>query len=101
MDSFIDLVTFYLTTTEVVSFETALDKMTTLTNSDNYLNTINYIDNFPNSTELDLSMYINKIATSEFIELETIIKSKLKLFEDIDAIHDLEMALKKINKTNT
>ena len=93
MVSLIDLVKFYLTTKEVVSFETVLDKMASQTTSNNYLNTINYMDSFPNSTELDFSMYINEIASPEFIDLEKIIKAKLKVFEDIDAIHDLEMAL--------
>jgi hypothetical protein len=100
MDSLIDLVKFYLTTKEVISFETALDKMASLTSSDNYINIIDYIDSFPNSTELDLSMYINAIASPKFIGLEKIIIKKLDVFEDIDAIHDLEMALKKIKPNN-
>ena len=100
MDSLLDLVKFYLTTKEVVSFETALDKMASLTTSVNYINVIDYIDSFPNSTELDLSMYINAIASPKFIGLEKIIKTKLDVFEDIDAIHDLEMALKKIKPNN-
>lgn len=100
MDSLIDLVKFYLTTKEVVSFETALDKMATLTTLDNYLKVIDFIDCYPNSTELDLSMYINEISSPEFIGLKKIIEDKLKEFEDIDAIHDLEMALKKIMPNN-
>lgn len=100
MHSLIDLVKFYLTTKEVVSFETALDKMAALTTLDNYLKIINYIDSFPSSTELDLSMYINKISSPKFIGLYKIIEEKLKEFEDIDAIHDLEMALKKIKPNN-
>jgi hypothetical protein len=100
MDSLIDLVKFYLTTKEVISFETALDKMASLTSSDNYINIIDYIDSFPNSTELDLSMYINAIASPKFISLEKIIIKKIDVFEDIDAIHDLEMALKKIKPNN-
>ena len=100
MDSLIDLVKFYLTTKEVVSFETALDKMATLTTVDNYLKVIDYIERFPGSTELDLSMYINEISSLEFVGLEIIIEDKLMQFEDIDAIHDLEMALKKIKPNN-
>ena len=36
-DSLIDLLKFYLTTKEVVLFETTLDKMVTLTTLNNYL----------------------------------------------------------------
>ena len=45
-----------LTTKEVVLFETILDKMVSLTTSDNYLKVIDYIDSSPNSMEIDLSM---------------------------------------------
>ena len=55
-DSLIDLLKFYLTTKEVVLFETTLDKMVTLTTLDNYLKVIDYIDSSPNSIEIDLSM---------------------------------------------
>ena len=55
-DSLIDLLIFYLTTKEVVLFETTLDKMVTLTTLDNYLKVIDYIDSSPNSIEIDLSM---------------------------------------------
>ena len=55
-DSLIDLLKFYLTTKEVVLFETTLDKMVTLTTLNNYLKVIDYIDSSPNSIEIDLSM---------------------------------------------
>ena len=91
-----DLIDIYLTNKEVILFENALDKIVNSTTHDNYLKIIEIIDKSPHSTELDLSMYINKIANPDFLELERIIHKKLKIFIDIDAIYDLQIALKKI-----
>lgn len=76
-------------------FENALDKIVNSTTQDNYLKIIKIIDESPNSTESDFSMYINKIANPDFLELERIIHKKLKVYIDIDAINNLKLALKK------
>ena len=96
MKDLIDLIDIYLGTKELVLFENVLDKIVNSTTQDNYLKIIKIIDESPNSSELDLSMYINKIANPDFLELERIIHKKLKIFIDIDAIYDLQMAFKKI-----
>ena len=96
MKDLIDLIDIYLGTKELVLFENVLDKIVNSTTQDNYLKIIKIIDESPNSSELDLSMYINRIANPDFLELESIIHKKLKIFIDIDAIYDLQMAFKKI-----
>ena len=96
MKDLIDLIDIYLGTKELVLFENVLDKIVNSTTQDNYLKIIKIIDELPNSSELDLSMYINRIANPDFLELESIIHKKLKIFIDIDAIYDLQMAFKKI-----
>lgn len=96
MNNLKELINFYITAKEVTSYETALNKLVLLTQIDNYLEITKTIDTHPNATELDLSMYLNEIATPAYSLLIPIINTKLALFEDIDAIHDLEVALNKI-----
>ena len=93
-----DLIDYYLTSRNVYGTEDALEKMVKLTNKDNYLSMIEHIEKSEaKKHELDLSMYLVEIACKEYQDLIPIIKSKLKTYNDNDAIEDLVDALKKIN----
>jgi len=54
------------------------------------------LEDHPKSSELDISTYIHEIANSNYPGLNKIIKSKLMIFTDLDAIEDLNKALKKL-----
>ena len=90
------LIQFYIETSEVYSFEMALKKMSDATTNDNYNYIVDKIDNHPQSSELDLSMYLYEIASPVYSDLEMIIRKKLQTFQDHDAIEDLEGSLVRI-----
>ena len=97
IDALIDL---YLTSKYVERFELVLEKLAIKTRQENYMYIINKIDADPNSSELDLSLYINEISNINYSELEDFIYSKFALFEDSDAIEGLQEALIKLAKPN-
>ncbi|PHR69403.1 MAG: hypothetical protein COA67_10545 [Lutibacter sp.] len=92
------LINYYMTKTSVDLTEIALERLVYMTNASNYLLIISKIENFPNVSELDLSMYIVEIAQPNYINLITLIHQKLITFKDIDAIDDLNSALQKIKQ---
>ena len=67
----------------------ALGKLVETSTEDNYHEIIDFIEQHPSTSELDLSMYIHDIAIKGFKGLDSEI-SKLKVkFTDPDAIEDL------------
>lgn len=91
------LIDYYLTSRNVYGVEDALKKMVEHTTKENYLFIIDHIEKKEvKKHDLDLSMYIVEIACKEYQELIPIIKNKLNVYTDNDAIEDLENALKKI-----
>ncbi len=94
------LINLYLSSKYADKFEMILNKLSNKTSSENYMYIINKIDNEPNSTELDLSLYINEISNPNYLDLEDFIYSKILLFKDSNAIKDLQNALIKIAKPN-
>ena len=100
MDDINELIDLYLSSRYVDKFELVLEKMVGLTTSENYMYIIDKIDSDSNSTELDLSLYINEISNPNYINLEDFIYSKFWLFKDSDAIEDLREALIKLAKPN-
>lgn len=95
-----ELIELYLTSKYVEKFELVLEKLVSLTTTRNYNYIISKIDNEPNSTELDLSLYINEISNPKYSDLEGFINSKLSLFKNLDAIEELQEAIIKLAKPN-
>ena len=94
-----ELIEFYVQTPEVLSFEMALEKLIMVTTLQNYKYIVNAISNHPDSSELDLSLYIHGIASPIYADLKNFIKEKLLSIEDKDAIEDLKDSLEKIAKS--
>jgi hypothetical protein len=93
-----DLIDYYLTSRNIYGTEDALHKMVELTSKENYLLIINYIEKSEVlKHELDLSMYLFEIASKEYQDLIPILKRKLKVYKDKDAIEDIKKALLKVN----
>lgn len=97
MEEIKKLIDFYLTTEHVYSFEAALEKLVSYTNTENYMDITNYIlDHTVKVSELDISMYIVEIANKYTVHLLPIITEKLESFTDKDAIEDLQEASNRI-----
>lgn len=75
----------------------ALEKIATQTNESNYMENINILIDHPNSSELEVALYISEIASPEFKELNGVIKTLLKTYKDQDSIEELEEALQIIS----
>lgn len=98
MENIKGLIDFYLTTEHVFNYDLALEKLVSHTNTENYMAIINYIITHESQpTELDLSLYIADIAKKEYTDLIPVIQEKLAVFEDPDAIEELEEALRKMD----
>lgn len=92
-----DLIETYVNSRVVFILELALEKLIDYTNPYNYESTIRSIQDHPNSSELDLSMYILEIANPQYSSLTRIIQSLLETFNDKNAIEDLEKVIFKLD----
>ncbi|SDW50502.1 hypothetical protein SAMN05444411_101875 [Lutibacter oricola] len=93
-----ELIEEYLTNHSVFLVEMALEKLVAKTTEANYLEIISKIEKFPNSTEIDVAMYIHDIAKPNYVDLKLNIQLKKLAFKDKDAIEELDFALLKIQK---
>ena len=93
-----ELINYYLEESSVDLVEIALERLVSQTNVENYLEIISSIEKHPESTELDMSMYITDIAKPAFTSLAPVINGYLNSFTDVDAIEDLNEAMNKLKE---
>jgi hypothetical protein len=88
-----ELIKLYLNSSDPSIYEELLLLLAAKTNEYNYLSIVEFMENQPNCSELDLAMYILEISCPEFIKLIPAINEKLLVFKDKDAMEDLVEAL--------
>ena len=89
----------YLNERDVYTAEKLLDKLVADTNTDNLTAILETMKMDPNLHELDLSLFINGVASPDLPQLTEVINELRKTFKDHDALEDLDEAEKKISNS--
>jgi len=90
------LVLAYLNERSVFLREEYLDLLAARTTVENFQMVLAVMKADPDTTELDVSLYINEIAKPEFQEFLPLIADLRKSFKDPDSLEDLDEAEAKI-----